>query len=245
MSGDWTGGADFGGDANFDVGTTLPTPDLGGAAGGAPGLGDFASKVFGGVKDVAGDVVGGLGSFAKSVLPVAQLGATGLGIAGNLKATNALADQAKLAQTAQAGQVQAGTEALGLVKPVKDFGTLNLQRAENFQISPAAQAQIDEYVAGAKAQMHDYLARSGQGDSESLRLADAMIDRQALAMKQQMIDSETQAGLAGMSGATAAAGAASGANTAAFQGSQSEQAQLMQLIATANAAVGRVTAGAS
>lgn len=230
------------GEGNFDVGTVLP-PDIGAGAGTGgfwSGLSDFAGNVGSDLKGVGS----GFGDFAKGALPFAQLGAAGLGLAGGLRAADQNTAAAKSAAASQKLQQDAAGNALNIAKPLQEFGQASLARAAGGQIPEAAQAKIEEWKQGKKAEMRDYLARAGLGDSQSLQMAEAQIDRMSAEMVLAEIERENALGLQALGGATSATSAAAGAAGAAGQAATQGEVSLAQMIALANQELARVGAGA-
>ena len=187
-------------------------------------------------------------------------GATGYGISAQRDAAKLASQSAKDQAAFNEVQRKSAEQAQGLVQPLRDdviapqvaFGKERLARAQAGQLDPAQEAWIEQWKAQKRSEMHDYLARSGQGDSAALVELDAWIDQQALALKSKMLDDEIRQGLTaiqgggagfaeagsilGGSGATAGRGAGGAAN---------QEASLEQMIAAINQQLGRFTAGAA
>lgn len=201
-------------------------PDVASAAGGAGGgLADLASRLAGGV----GAGVTGLGQFAKGLLPVAQLGATGLGVANSLQAQKLAREQNEIARNAQRMQEES-------VAPLRTFGTKELALAQGGQLPEAEEARITEWINAAKQRVNDFYSRAGQGTSTSLTDALANVDRQAVAMRQNAIDAMKRGGTAAL------ASAASGASDLS-KGATQQAGSIEALIGQANQALAKMLGG--
>jgi len=171
------------------------------------------------------------GNIAKSALPFAQIAGAGAGIGLGIQGATQLAGQTKIAENAAKGQSKIGSEAAG-------FARDQIARAESGQVTPAVQAQIDQWASGAKQQARDQAARTGQGDSTQLKQWEAWIDQQAMAMRASYLQQQEQMGLQGYN---IAAGAYGGSG----QGATQQQGGLEQLIAGANQVLARLSQGAT
>lgn len=210
----------------------------GSAASSAPGIGsalsDVASTIGSGASSVGsalGSAIGGFGDFAKKLAPAAQLGATGFGIASNIKAQQQAGENAKSIKRAIETQERAAV-------PLTNFGEAQLKNAQAGNVPQAVQAQIDSWAQAAKVKARDYLARAGISDSSAAAQWDAYIDQQAQAMKAQALTAEGQQGVDALS---RGAQAASGVGQQAGQ----QQSSLENLIASANKELARLAGGAS
>lgn len=63
------------------------------------------------------------------------------------------------------------------------------------QLSAGQQSSLDQVTQNTRNQLNQYFASIGQSDSTAAKQALAQVDQQALAMKQQMLDSALQQGL--------------------------------------------------
>lgn len=193
----------------------------------APGAAETGGSVLSGLGDVARSVGSGVADFAKGVLPVAQVGAAGLGAVSSIQAAKQAAEQTRVARAGQ----QMAERALA---PMTAFGEDAIARAQAGEIPEAQQAEIDQWAAAAKQQARDYLARAGQGDSSALRDWEDWIDARAVAMRNTALQGITSQGL------DALGGAASG-GTAIAQGATGRGDALQNLIAQANAQIARLS----
>lgn len=176
-----------------------------------------------------GGVGNTLGSIAKGALPFAQVGMAGLGAANTWRAIQQAADNQKYFRQAQQAQQQA-------VAPLSQFGEEQLKLAQGGQIPQAEQAKIDLWKQGAIQKARDYLARSGQGESSTMRNWEDWINQQAVAMQSDILNRMR-------SGGVAALGLAAGGSNQAAQTAGQNQAGIEQLIAQANQALMAMAGG--
>lgn len=218
--GDLLGGP--GGDLGGGADVVSPISDLGGTISEAgKSAADTASGFnFGDIASGIGGLAKGAGSAARGVLPFAQIGGAVLGGVNTYKGMEQMSQQNKLLKQAQQRQAEAAA-------PLTQFGKEELALAGKGQVSPAIQAQIDEWKAGAKQKIRDYLARSGMGDSSALVEWENHIEQQGEAMKAAALQDMQRQGVSSLS-------AGSQASTAAAGTSQQEQNALQQLIQQAN-----------
>lgn len=249
---DWqTGALDFSSPGVDSMTGAAPT----GGGGMMSGLSDAASGIGAGIRSVTGP----LGDVAKSVLPIAQIGTGIMGAVGNIQAAGNLADQSRIQRQGLRSQLDSATQAREMAGNVSapagtlvNFGQEQINRAQAGEVDPAMQSIIDRWKNGAKQQMLQRLASSGQATSSTAAQLDQILEQMAVSMKGELLQSmkaqgvgATQAG-GGLlaSGASASAGAgqtAGGVNQAALQQSQ----VLQNLIGSANQALARIGAGAS
>ena len=189
--------------------------------------------------------VGTLGDVAKTALPIAQLGATGYGIASGVQAAGQLAEQTKITKRAAEMQERVAGEATAAAAPAREFARTEFERAAAGKIDPAIQARIDLWAQGAKQQAMDYLARAGLSDSSTAQSWLAWIDKQAEAMKAEALQGQQALALQATGTATGALAAAGGAAGAEAAGAQAQQQDLTQLIASANEQLAKLSAGAA
>ena len=101
--------------------------------------------------------------------------------------------------------------------PLTAFGRSTLDLAERGELSPAEQAQIDKSLQAARAQLQDYFARAGLGDSQMLRDALDDLEMEALAMKGGRLDAAKKLGITSLE----AGGRATGAESDVLSGAAS------------------------
>ena len=214
-------------------------PDLSsvGGAGGGFSWGDFASGLQSGVE--------GFGNFAKSILPAAQLGLSGLGVYEGIQGAQQLAEQTGIARKSAKTQQQVAGQAQATAAPLAAFSQSQLDAASKGQIPAPVQAQIDLWKQGAKQKAADYAARSGMGDSQTYTTWLQWIDQQAEAMMAQALESEQSQGIQAGGTAGGILGAASGAAGGAGAVATGQQNSIEALIAGANQTLAKLTAGAA
>lgn len=242
---------DIGGGGDFNVpdvpepGGGIPTPPSGG---GGFDFGDIAK----GAKDIAGDigagvkgVLGPVGDLAKSVSPIASLATAGMGIAGGIQASKTAAQQAKVARDSQRLQQQNAAATAAAAQPLTDFGKEQLKQAQAGQIPPAIQAQIDTWAQGAKAQARDYMARSGQGNSQAMTQWEAYIDQQAKAMAATYLQQEQSLGMQGLTQGANALGSSGAQAGRVAEGAGQQQGGIDALMKQTNEMLAKLSAGAA
>ena len=208
----------------------------GGGRGWGAGIAEQLGKWGSGLSDFAGGVVGKVGkaftddplsAFSKSL----GIGATAMGIGNQMNLQKQIGTQTK---NIERGQAQASAAAA----PAVAFGTETLNRAAGGNLTPAMQAQIDQWVAQKKADAHARLASMGMGNSTAINQLDQLIEQQAMSMKGQMLSQQQETGLAGINVGV-------GAATGSMGVSQQQQQTLLSLIAEADKALGQMTGRAA
>lgn len=275
LLGGGTPGADSftGTDFNVPMDWRAGQVDLGGTpgaesfTGGAPAGGSSAWQQFiGSAPNKAGEGGSGLrgavsevGSVAKDVAPLFQIGAGLTGAAANIYGAGQIANQTQMANRATRSQLQSAQQARDVAGQVSapagtltNFGTEQLRRAEAGQLDPALESYIDQWKAGAKQLMLQRLSSSGQANSSTAEQVNQFIERQAIQIRAGMLEQmktqgvgATQAGgglLVNESSVLTGAGQAAGG---AAQTAQQQSAVLANLIAGANQALARLGASAS
>jgi hypothetical protein len=205
-----------------------------------------------GVKDVAGGIGKGVSGalqpvadVAKPLLPLAGLATAGMGIASGIQGARTAADQAAIQKRAQRLQEQTAGQTAAAAAPLTQFGSQQLQQAAGGQIPPAIQAKIDEWKQGALAQAKDYMARSGQGNSQAMTQWAAYIEEQAKAMEAAYLQQEQSLGIQGLtSGAQALASSGGQAGNIAA-GATQQQSSIDALMNQTNQVLARLTASAA
>ncbi len=202
-------------------------PGAGGGGGGSwwgnigTGLGKFASGL--GLDTVGGGL--------KALTAGLGLGSQALGIGNQLSAQKQLGQQTKILQSSE-------KQAQAAAAPAVDFGTKTLNRAASGELTPALQAKIDEWTQKAKADAASRFASMGLGNSTQLDSFNRLIDEQAMSMRGSMLQQQEETGLAGLQTGVSAATGVMGA-------SQAQQKSLEELIAQANASIGKLSGSAA
>jgi hypothetical protein len=257
--GDMAGDAGGAGLPNmFTAGGGAPSVDAGGSA----WLGDFAAGSPGGNlpstfttapgREGGGGFWSGLqaagkgfGDVAKGVLPFAQVGTAAMtGITGYQAAQQA-AKQAKISEQGQQRQNEISAAAQAQAAPLSQFSTQKLQQAQGGQLDPAQEAQIQEWVRAAKIKARNYAAKSGQSSSSMLAQWEAWIDRQGLAFRSAALDAAERTAIAAAGQAGNLLGVGGQVAGQQAQNATAQEGGINQLIASANQALSRLSAGAS
>jgi hypothetical protein len=181
-----TGGTTTAG-ATLDEVALANNATLGTTAGvGAPtSIAPAAAGTAGGAAPAAGGISGTLNSILASP---------------TLKAAEVAAPLAGLGYTLVKGQPSlppAAQRALDNVGPTQNFADTELSNAASNTISPAQQAQIDQYVQNAKNQLYQFYASQGRDPNQDTDFLQGMaqIEQNAIAMQQQFINTMITTGL--------------------------------------------------
>lgn len=195
--------------------------------------------------DTIGRGISGFGTFARNISPLLGIGTGIMGAVAGARGASQLADQNKLQQQAEQRQADIAKQAQGIATPVAQFGAQELSQATAGKIPAAIQAQIDQWAQAAKAKALDYLARAGIADSSAKEQWMAMIDQQAQAMAASALENEQQIGINAAGTAGNILGTGASAASGAVQTATQQSALIENLIAQANEAQAKLTAGAS
>jgi hypothetical protein len=231
-------------------------PTLAGISSGGGGGGSSFGDIAKGVKDTiytpptekggeGGGILGTAASIAKPLLPFAGLATAGMNIAGGIQGARTAADQASIQKRAQRLQEQTAGQTAAAAAPLTQFGSQQLQQAAGGQIPPAIQAKIDEWKQGALAQAKDYMARSGQGNSQAMTQWEQYIEQQAKAMEAAYLQQEQQLGIQGLTQGAQALGSAGRQDQALIQGAAQQQTGIDTLMKQTNDVLARLTASAA
>ena len=198
------------------------TPPAGAAqnlgAGGTPSLLDKATGALGKVGSYLGD----------HPLQAAALGMTGVNAYSQAKAAKAASDYAN--QMKQLGV------------PLTNASNQLLQQYANGQLNPGDQAKIDQFIQQNTAQVKQYYAQAGLGDSSMAQSAIQQVQQQGEIMRQQALtgylSNATNLATAGNAPITAGINQqiASDANL------QNSQSNILQALATMSAGQNKQTA---
>lgn len=199
-------------------------------------VGDYAGKVSGEGGGAWYNRLGeGLmkevtGSPLKAFSTALGFGGTGMGLANQFKMSGQAARNEKFIQQSQ-------ERANAAAAPAVAAGTADINRAQAGKLQPAMEASIEQWVQRAKADMRGRYAAMGRGNSSDLQGEEARIDQLALSMRAQLLQSEEQVG-----GQLLQTGV--NANQAGAQTATHQQGILQNLIAAADAQLGKLTANA-
>lgn len=203
------------------------TPPGGAAAPGGP-----PTAPGGGTPAAAG------GDFMKSITDQLKKNALSLGITGLLAAKGA----GGTGQPLQVGgQLQAGASAAqGASQAPLELAQQFITAAQQGQLTPYQQSQLDQFVQQAKNQVRNYFASIGQYDSTSRIQAEQQIDQQALGYKQQLIQDTLNSGLASLQSGLSAIGASQGPLNTLAQYQIGQDRNLQQAMGNFAQAVGSI-----
>lgn len=234
--------------AQIGVADVAPTP----APGGGFSFWDLASKIGTGARDVGRAIGSGvrgvtepLADIAKGVLPIAQLGTAGMGIAAGIQGAKTSAANAATQRRAQRMQEAGAAATQAAAAPLTTFGQKQLEAAEQGQIPEAIRVKIANWAQGAKAQAQDYAARSGQGDSQMLVEWLSFIDQKAKEMEAAYLQEQQQLGIQGLTAGAQTLASAGGQAGAVAAGAQNEGQAIAELMRQSNEVLARLSAGAA
>lgn len=229
---DFAGALDLPTDVAGDVGGALTLPEVSAynfqppftSPSSSSGLWDFASQLGAGLgKEFTGSPL-------KAFSGALGLGATGFGIANQLRTAGALNRQT---ETIEKGQKAAQAAAA----PAVEFGQRQLSAAEAGKLPGPMQAAVEQWKQRAKADARARLAAMGLGNSSDLASMEAQIDLMGESMIAQLLQGQEQLGLEGLrTGVSAATGGAESA--------QQQQVLLANLLQGANAQLAKLGATA-
>src|SRR3990172_6088418 len=116
------------------------------------------------------------GGVAKAVSPLVNL-ATGA------KGAQQLAEQTKIARESQRTGQRMAEGAAGAAAPLVGYGKEQLALVEAGKLPESIESEIALWIQGAKQRARDFYARIGQGDSDTLRTMEDLIDQRAISMR--------------------------------------------------------------
>lgn len=190
-----------------------------------------------------GNLWSGIGEVAKGVIPALQFGTGALGLYSGIRGATQLAGQTKAVERGQRIQSQMARETSEAAAPLRAFGTDVLTAAAAGRLPAPIEGQIQNWIAGAKQKMRDYLARIGQGDSQTLQQIESEIERQAQDMRATALAQQEQVGIAALTSGAGATATAAGVGGSMANVAAQQQASLEQLIAQANQTLAQITGG--
>jgi len=233
-------------DPGWSSGIQEPAGGWGGGAAAPeqPGFWGKAGETAGAIGGAAKTGIGGLANAANAISPLLRVGTGVMGIANSIQGQQQLAQMTRLAQQSARNQSNIGREQMATANPLQRFSGNQLDLHMKGQISPQAEARIQEWVDGQKQKAAQYFASAGQGSSSSMFQMNAWIDRMAQSMRQQELDMMANRGV----NAGGIAGNVLGGGTQAYGGAGNiavnQQQSLQRLIEMANAQMGQMGGGA-
>lgn len=199
------------------VGAT-PTPDVGAGSGG----GGFWSSLGSGLSD--------LGGIAKSALPIAQLGATGMGIYGGIQNMRQGSEQMDILKRQQRQQEALAAPASAAGAALTGAGS---QALLGGALPPAQEKMVEQYAEQIRQQYQQYLANIGMQDSSAAAQMESFVQQQVAAYRTQLANSLYGAGLQGI-------GTALGPSSAVSQTAAGIAGGSQQQVAGANSALAKL-----
>jgi hypothetical protein len=235
--------------------------DLSGLFGGTSGLQDIASQSFNvGNLDLSGLTGGGTGSLGLNtsfdmtglgqpapssgfdwggalktglgaIGPLAQLGLTGMGIAGGIQGMKQGAQQNDILRAAQKQQQQTAQPAADAGSQLTAAGTSAMLGGP---LPPELESQVQQKIAEMRAQLRSYFAHAGIGDSSMMAEYEGWINMQEQALRSTLAQNLLQSGYGGI-------GTALGATSALERSAGSQTQNTNALLAGANQAISLLT----
>jgi hypothetical protein len=254
--GDTGGGASFGGGYSLgpsvSQGFDFSVPDVNAGAPADTGFMDLARGAGQGVKSGAEQVGGAvkgvldpLAAIAKPLLPVAGLATAGMGIASGIQGAKQAAAQNRLARQAQQMQQHSAAATEAAAAPLTEFGKEQLDAARQGQIPAAIQAKINEWKTGYLAAIRDRLARTGQGDSQTMMQWEQWVEQQAKAMEASYLQQEQELGVKGLGAGVSALGSAGQQAGSVAGGATAQRSAIDDLMRQSNEMLAKLNAGAA
>lgn len=172
----------------------------------------------------------GLGDFAKAAAPFAQLGATGMGIAGGIQQMNQGAEQMKVLKQQQKQQQAMAVPAAASGGALTQAGSTALTGGA---LPPALEAQVESFKNEARMRYRQQLAAQGITDSSMAGQMESWIENQAQQLRGQLAGNLYGQGLSGIQAAMGPSAAVSQTAMGMAGGSQAS-------LQSANAALSKL-----
>lgn len=150
-------------------------------------VGGAGAAPTGGGAGTAAGAGAGQQSFTDSLIAQMRQNALSLGLMGAGTLASLSAGKPDMPNQAQIQGL--GTEAASVANQL-------ISQYKSGTLSPGQQASIDQLTQNTKNQLRQYFASIGQADSTAAAQAMAQVDKEAMVMKQQMLDGALQQGLA-------------------------------------------------
>jgi len=175
--------SDPGGLSNFTAGDT-PVFSTGGSNFDGGGGSSWLSSLGSGLGSA-------LTKAAPLISPALSLGQAGLGLYSGIKGMQQGAEQNAMQKAAIKNQQQVTQAALAPGQQLTAAGTAALMGG---RLPEGLESQLDQWKTQQLAQIRDYLAKSGQGNSSTLQQWEAYINGQVPAMRAQLAQGLLQPG---------------------------------------------------
>ena len=192
-----------------------------------------------------GEGVQAAGNFAKTVSPLVNIATGAMGIYGGVKGAQQLAEQTQIAKQAQQTQQQMAQGAAGAAAPLVNYGQEQLAQVQAGKLPESIEAEIALWIQGAKQRARDFYARIGQGDSDTLRTMEDLIDQRAISMRASALQDQARLGIGSLSSGAGAYGAGGGIAGSAATSATAQGASIEELIRAANEQMAALSGGAA
>lgn len=180
------------------------------------------------------DVMGGLGNVARAAAPALGLATSGMGLYAGIKGMQDAAEQKQQLHRANQTQEAAGNSALSSGQQLTTAGT---QAMMGGPLPAGLEAQAKQYEDSLRAQINNYLAKSGQGVSSAAQQWESYIAQQAAIYRQQLASGLLQPGSTNL-------GIASGSASRGVGQYQATQNGIGTALDSANRALNQIAAAA-
>src|SRR3970282_507390 len=135
------------------------------------------------------------GGVAKAVSPLVNLATSAMGIYGGVKGAQQLAEQTKIARESQRRGQRMPEGPAGAAAPLGGYGKEQLALVEAGKLPESIESEIALWIQGAKQRARDFYARIGQGDSDTLRTMEDLIDQRAISVRAAALQDQARLGI--------------------------------------------------
>ena len=185
------------------------------------------------------------GGVAKAVSPLVNLATGAMGIYGGVKGAQQLAEQTKIARESQRTGQRMAEGAAGAAAPLVGYGKEQLALVEAGKLPESIESEIALWIQGAKQRARDFYARIGQGDSDTLRTMEDLIDQRAISMRAAALQDQARLGIGSLSSGAGAYGTGGGIAGQAGATATAQGQSIEELIRQANEAMAALSGGAA
>src|SRR3989338_4936942 len=158
-------------------------------------------------------------------------------------------DLTNLAQRAFGSTPEAGyyiaAPAAGAAAPLVGYGKEQLALVEAGKLPESIESEIALWIQGAKQRARDFYARIGQGDSDTLRTMEDLIDQLAISMRAAALQDQARLGIGSLSSGAGAYGTGGGIAGQAGATATAQGQSIEELIRQANEAMAALIGGAA
>ena len=185
------------------------------------------------------------GGVAKAVSPLVNLATSAMGIYSGVNGAQQLAEQTKIARESQRTGQRMAEGAAGAAAPLVGYGKEQLALVEAGKLPESIEAEIALWIQGAKQRARDFYARIGQGDSDTLRTMEDLIDQRAISMRAAALQDQARLGIGSLSSGAGAYGAGGGVAGQAGATATAQGQSIEELIRQANEAMASLSGAAA